>query len=108
VIELVAAMYGDAFSGATLPEAPDISNTTRLGGVLYTKYAYLFQLAGLILLVAMIGAIALTMRKRTGVRRQQIASQNSRRVEDVLEVVDIPSGNARAAADLAATSTETK
>jgi NADH-quinone oxidoreductase subunit J len=108
VFELVAAMYGDAFSGATLPEAPDISNTTRLGGVLYTKYAYLFQLAGLILLVAMIGAIALTMRKRTGVRRQQIASQNSRRVEDVLEVVDIPSGNARAAADLAATSTETK
>jgi len=107
VFELVAAMYGDAFSGATLPEAPDISNTTRLGGVLYTKYAYLFQLAGLILLVAMIGAIALTMRKRTGVRRQQIASQNSRRVEDVLEVVDIPSGNARAAADLAATSTET-
>jgi NADH-quinone oxidoreductase subunit J len=108
VFELVAAMYGDAFSGTTLPEAPDISNTTRLGGVLYTKYAYLFQLAGLILLVAMIGAIALTMRKRTGVRRQQIASQNSRRVEDVLEVVDIPSGNARAAADLAATSTETK
>ncbi len=108
VFELVAAMYGDAFSGATLPEAPDISNTTRLGGVLYTKYAYLFQLAGLILLVAMIGAIALTMRKRIGVRRQQIASQNSRRVEDVLEVVDIPSGNARAAADLAATSTETK
>jgi NADH-quinone oxidoreductase subunit J len=108
VFELVAAMYGDAFSGATLPEAPDISNTTRLGGVLYTKYAYLFQLAGLILLVAMIGAIALTMRKRTGVRRQQIASQNSRRVDDVLEVVDIPSGNARAAADLAATSTETK
>jgi NADH-quinone oxidoreductase subunit J len=108
VFELVAAMYGDAFSGASLPEAPDISNTTRLGGVLYTKYAYLFQLAGLILLVAMIGAIALTMRKRTGVRRQQIASQNSRRVEDVLEVVDIPSGNARAAADLAATSTETK
>jgi NADH-quinone oxidoreductase subunit J len=99
VFELVAAMYGDAFSGATLPQAPDIANTTRLGGVLYTKYAYLFQLAGLILLVAMIGAIALTMRKRAGVRRQSIAAQNSRRREDVLEIVKVPSARTRDAGE---------
>ena len=92
VFELVAAMYGDAFSGATLPEASEISNTRALGNVLYTKYMYLFQVAGLILLVAMIGAISLTMRRRTGVRRQVIAEQNMRRREDSVEVVDVPVG----------------
>ena len=94
VFELVAAMYGDAFSGATLPAAPEISNTRALGNVLYTKYMYLFQVAGLILLVAMIGAISLTMRKRAGVRRQVIAEQNMRRREDSVEVVDVPVGAA--------------
>ena len=94
VFELVAAMYGDAFSGATLPAAPEISNTRALGNVLYTKYIYLFQVAGLILLVAMIGAISLTMRKRAGVRRQVIADQNMRRREDSVEIVDVPVGAA--------------
>ena len=108
VFELVAAMYGDAFSGAQLPDMPDVANTTRLGGVLYTKYAYLFQLAGLILLVAMIGAIALTMRKRVGVRRQSIAAQNSRRREDVLEIVKMPAGTRQAVDNGAARSDETK
>src|SRR6056300_1197580 len=92
VFELVAAMYGDAFSGATLPTASEISNTRALGNVLYTKYMYLFQVAGLILLVAMIGAISLTMRRRTGVRRQVIAEQNMRRREDSVEIVDVPVG----------------
>ena len=92
VFELVAAMYGDAFSGATLPAASEISNTRALGNVLYTKYMYLFQVAGLILLVAMIGAISLTMRRRTGVRRQVIAEQSMRRREDSVEVVDVPVG----------------
>ena len=92
VFELVAAMYGDAFSGATLPAASEISNTRALGNVLYTKYMYLFQVAGLILLVAMIGAISLTMRRRTGVRRQVIAEQNMRRREDSVEIVDVPVG----------------
>ena len=45
VFELVAAMYGDAFSGATLPAAPEISNTRALGNVLYTKYMYLFPVS---------------------------------------------------------------
>ena len=94
VFELVAAMYGDAFSGATLPAASEISNTRALGNVLYTKYMYLFQVAGLILLVAMIGAISLTMRRRTGVRRQVISEQNMRRREDSVEIVDVPVGAA--------------
>ena len=92
VFELVAAMYGDAFSGATLPAVAEISNTRALGNVLYTKYMYLFQVAGLILLVAMIGAISLTMRRRSGVRRQVIADQNIRRREDSVEIVDVPVG----------------
>lgn len=93
VFELVAAMYGDAFKGATLPEASEIANT-RLGGVLYTKYIYLFQVAGLILLVAMIGAISLTMRHRPGVRRQVVAQQNIRRRDETVEVVSVPVGKA--------------
>ena len=99
VFELVLAMYGDAFGGKTAPVVSEISNTTRLGGVLYTKYAFLFQLAGLILLVAMIGAISLTLRKRAGVRRQIIAEQNARRPADVLEVIKVPSGKTPTAAD---------
>ena len=94
VFELIAAMYGDAFSGATLPEASEIANTVRLGGVLYTKYIYLFQVAGLILLVAMIGAISLTMRHRPGVRRQVVAEQNMRRRDETVEVVSVPVGKA--------------
>ncbi len=92
VFELVAAMYGDAFSGATLPNEMDISNTRALGNVVYTKYMYLFQVAGLILLVAMIGAISLTMRKREGVRRQSVARQNLRSREDTVEVISVPTG----------------
>ena len=93
VFELVAAMYGDVFKGATLPEAMDISNTRALGNVIYTKYMYLFQVAGLILLVAMIGAISLTMRKREGARRQSVAAQNLRSRAETVEVVSVPSGS---------------
>ena len=94
VFELVAAIYGDAFKGASLPAMPEISNTRALGNVLYTKYMYLFQVAGLILLVAMIGAISLTMRKRPGVRRQVIADQNARSRAESVEVVEVPVGAA--------------
>ena len=94
VFELVAAIYGDAFKGASLPAMPEISNTRALGNVLYTKYMYLFQVAGLILLVAMIGAISLTMRKRPGVRRQVIAEQNARSRAESVEVVEMPVGAA--------------
>ena len=94
VFELVAAIYGDAFKGASLPAMPEISNTRALGNVLYTKYMYLFQVAGLILLVAMIGAISLTMRKRPGVRRQVIAEQNARSRAESVEIVEVPVGAA--------------
>ena len=94
VFELVAAIYGDAFKGASLPAMPEISNTRALGNVLYTKYMYLFQVAGLILLVAMIGAISLTMRKRPGVRRQVITEQNARSRAESVEVVEVPVGAA--------------
>jgi NADH-quinone oxidoreductase subunit J len=94
VFELVAAIYGDAFKGASLPAMSETSNTRALGNVLYTKYMYLFQVAGLILLVAMIGAISLTMRKRPGVRRQVIAEQNARSRAESVEVVEVPVGAA--------------
>jgi len=71
----------------------ELHNTKALGLVLYTKYAYLFQAAGLILLVAMIGAIVLTLRHRAGVRRQVIARQVSRRVADTIEVKDVTPGS---------------
>ena len=100
VFELVLAMYGDAFGSKTTPITSEIANTTQLGGVLYTKYAFLFQVAGLILLVAMIGAISLTLRKRVGVRRQVIADQNARRPTDVLEVIKVPSGKAPSPVDV--------
>ena len=55
-----------------------VTNTEALGRILYTDYVYYFQIAGLVLLVAMIGAIVLTLRSRPGVRRQVIRVQNAR------------------------------
>ncbi|MEJ0046160.1 MAG: NADH-quinone oxidoreductase subunit J [Rhodospirillales bacterium] len=69
-----------------------VDNTRALGLVLYTDYFYLFQMAGLILLVAMIGAIVLTHRQRPGTRRQQITRQQTRIVADTLEVLHVRSG----------------
>ncbi len=78
---------------AVVPVRPDLTNAEALGRVLYTNYFYLFQTAGLILLVAMIGAIVLTLRQREGVRRQKIGVQVSRRRADTIEVKDVPSGS---------------
>ena len=75
-----------------IPPVADISNTRAIGEVLYTHYVYLFQVAGLVLLVAMIGAIVLTHRTRAGVRRQHIGRQLSRRVEDSMVVVKVKTG----------------
>jgi len=69
-----------------------VTNTEALGLVLYTDYAVLFQTAGLILLVAMIGAIVLTLRHRHGVKRQDIGKQNSRRADDVVKLVKKQAG----------------
>jgi NADH-quinone oxidoreductase subunit J len=70
------------------PEA--VNNTRALGQLVYTRYIYLFQGAGLVLLVAMIGAIVLTLRSRPGVRKQSILQQIERKHEDVISVVKVP------------------
>ncbi len=81
--------------GAAMPGAGSgISNTAALGQILYTKYAFFFQGAGLILLVAMIGAIVLTLRQREGVKRQSISAQNARNPATAVEIVKVPSGGA--------------
>ena len=67
-----------------------LTNTEAIGQVLYTRYFYFFQAAGLILLVAMIGAIVLTLRERVGVRRQDISKQNARTQETAVEVRKVP------------------
>ena len=69
-----------------------VSNTKAVGSVLYTYYAYPFQMAGIILLVAMIGAIVLTKRERVGVRRQNIAKQLARTKADGVEIIKVKSG----------------
>ena len=94
--ELVLVLGGWKFSpDSALPRlstAPlDIDNTRALGRLIYTDYVFLFQAAGLILMVAMIGAIVLTHRDRTTTRRQVIARQNARSPADTLEVVQVAS-----------------
>ena len=69
------------------------NNTIFLGNILYTDYFLLFQLSGIILLVAMIGAIILTLRNRTGVRKQVINQQISTSKADVIEIVKVKSGD---------------
>ena len=76
----------------TAPIATDISNTQALGLVLYTRHVYFFQAAGLILLVAMIGAIVMTLQHKPGVKRQSIAEQVARRRSTAIEVVKVKSG----------------
>lgn len=77
---------------APIPPFSEVTNTDAIGQLIYTHYVYLFQAAGLILLVAMIGAIVLTLRSRPDVKRQSIEEQNARRPEDVVEVVKVGRG----------------
>jgi NADH-quinone oxidoreductase subunit J len=67
-----------------------IDNTRAIGRVLYTQYFYLFQIAGLVLLVAMIGAIVLTLRSRPGVRRQKVSEQLYRSKDQTVTLVKVP------------------
>ena len=69
-----------------------VSNIEAIGALLYTKYIFYFQMAGMVLLVAMIGAIVLTLHRRADVRRQNVTEQVMRRREDAISVVDVPSG----------------
>jgi len=95
-IELVLVMTGWLHSNASIlsggaPIQPNVSNTQALGLVLYTKYFYLFQAAGMVLLTAMIGAIVLTLRHKPDVKRQVIADQNARTRAGAIELVKAPS-----------------
>ena len=81
----------DLVSAMSLPIDNEISNTHAIGYVLYTDYIHIFQLSGMILLVAMIGAIVLTYRQRTGVKRQSYFSQISRERSDAVELIDVVS-----------------
>ena len=74
------------------PIPADITNTEALGRVLYTKYIHYFQTAGLVLLVAMIGAIVLTLRHKSNVKRQDIPTQNARTRATAMEVVKVSPG----------------
>lgn len=91
--ELVTIFVGWSFAksaklniASPTPDASDITNTEALGRILYTDYVLAFQVSGLILLVAMIGAIVLTHRRRPGVRKQNVSDQQARQPSDVLEM----------------------
>jgi NADH-quinone oxidoreductase subunit J len=75
-----------------IPPAATTTNAEVIGRVLYTKYVYYFQLSGLVLLIAMIGAIVLTLRHRVGVRRQSIAAQVARDPRTAIEVKKVETG----------------
>jgi NADH-quinone oxidoreductase subunit J len=82
-----------AMKGAAPIPSPEIlPNTHALGELIYTHYIYLFQASGIILLVAMIGAIVLTFRRRAGVHRQKISDQLNRHPEDTIEIHQIKPG----------------
>ena len=106
LIELGVVLFGwklapDAATMRLLPNAPDVHNTAQLGRVIYTDYILLFQAAGLVLLVAMIGAIVLTLRENRGlVRRQSIAKQIARSPANTLVMVDVAIGAGVAGADI--------
>ncbi len=85
----------DPLSSRAAPIVLDgsVTNTEAIGNIIYTKYVYLFQGAGMVLLVAMVGAIVLTLRSREGVKRQRIADQVYRSSADEVKVVKVPTGS---------------
>ena len=87
----IAPTVADAIA-APIPPFYSVTNTEALGQVLYTRYIYFFQAAGVILLVAMIGAIVLTLRHKPNVKRQDISQQVARTREDAIEVVKVKPG----------------
>lgn len=88
----VFAPEATATASAPIPDPAQVSNTLALGQLLYTRYVYYFQVAGLVLLVAMIGAIALTLRHRASVRRQDISAQVARTRATAIEVKHVEPG----------------
>lgn len=97
--ELIVVLGGYAFApklastiAKPIPPLATRSNTAALGDILYTDYIYYFQIAGLVLLVAMIGAIVLTLRHKEGVRRQSIAAQVARTPATAVEIRKVKTG----------------
>jgi NADH-quinone oxidoreductase subunit J len=80
-----------SIANVTTPMPPGMTNTMALGHVLYTQYAYLFEMAGIILLTAMVGAIVLTLRHKSGVRRQNVAQQAQRTPAEAVEIRKVAS-----------------
>ena len=99
LIELITVFIG-AYSGEDIfiltrepiPDPLMVTNTESIGNILYTDYIYLFQSAGVVLLVAMIGAIVLTHRRRPGMKRQNISKQIDRSPKDTLEIIKVDTG----------------
>ena len=93
---LVAARSVTEEGGPLMVSLPDktaeVTNTEALGQLLYTNYFYLFQAAGIILLIAMVGAIVLTLRQREGVRRQKIGAQVARRRDEAVQIRKVTPG----------------
>jgi NADH-quinone oxidoreductase subunit J len=101
LIELATVLGGWKFADGAMslrfaPNVAGVSNTAQLGKLIYTDYIFLFQTAGLILLVAMIGAIVLTLRDKGTTpgasRRQNIATQVARNAADTMEMMNVPTG----------------
>ena len=100
LLELILSLGGFIISSqsqssiaAPRPNANEVTNTEAIGNLIYTNYIYFFQAAGLILLVAMIGAIVLTHRSRENVRKQNISDQINRRPEDTIEIKKVTTGS---------------
>ena len=96
-LELLVVIGGWKYKGTFIPLSDininvDLSNTHILGNILYTDYIHLFQIAGMILLVAMIGAITLTFSKRENIKRQNYFEQIQREKTDAVSLVDVKSG----------------
>ena len=99
LVELVALVLAHGVApvapGTVASPIPEgVTNTQALGQILYTKYIYFFQGAGLVLLVAMIGAIVLTLQHKAGVKRQSIADQVARGPKTAVEMVKVAPGGA--------------
>jgi len=96
-LELLVVIGGWKYKGTFVPLSTinlnlDISNTHALGNILYTDYIHLFQISGMILLVAMIGAITLTFSKRENIKRQSYFNQIQREKDSAVSLVEVESG----------------
>jgi NADH-quinone oxidoreductase subunit J len=112
IVEIVGvvtakSMGVDITKGAA-PQPADYSNTTELGTVLYTKFAYPFELAAVLLLVAIVAAIALTMRKRPGLKVQDVNAQTAVKAQDRVRIIKMAAEKEEAAPPSAAASNPEK